>query len=74
MKQVCVKYIPLVINNNVAEHLLTTIFFTDTIDGANDTYTNITSLPELSNYMTTHFVLISGASLAGCVIIISFGI
>jgi len=45
---------------------------TDIIDRSNDTYTNITSLPELSNYMTTHFVLISGASLAGCVIIISF--
>ncbi|XP_025404918.1 uncharacterized protein LOC112679358 isoform X2 [Sipha flava] len=46
---------------------------TNAIDGFNDTYTNITSLPELSNYMTSHFVLISGASLAGCVIIISFG-
>jgi len=47
--------------------------FTDVIDRSNDTYTNITSLPELSNYMTTHFVLISGASLAACVIILSFG-
>lgn len=48
-------------------------FFIDAIDRSNDTYTNITSLPELSNYMTSNIVLISGASLAGCVIILSFG-
>lgn len=47
--------------------------FTESIDRSNDTYANITSLPELSNYMTSHFVLISGASLAACVIILSFG-
>ncbi|VVC27708.1 Hypothetical protein CINCED_3A005825 [Cinara cedri] len=45
---------------------------TDGIDKSNETYTNITSLPELSNYMNSHFVLISGASIAGCVIILSF--
>lgn len=49
-------------------------FFTDLVDKLNDTNTNITSLPEISNYMTTHFVIISGASVAGCVIILSFGI
>ncbi|XP_050424127.1 uncharacterized protein LOC126835517 [Adelges cooleyi] len=38
----------------------------------NDTIANITSLPELSNYMTTQIVLISGASIVGCVAIISF--
>lgn len=47
--------------------------FTDAIDRSNNTYGNITSLPEVSNYMTSHLVLISGASLAGCVIILSFG-
>lgn len=30
-------------------------------------------MPELSNYMTTQVVLISGASIAGCVVILSFG-
>jgi len=48
--------------------------FTDILDRSNDTYTNITSLPEISSYMNSHFVLISGASLAGCVILLSFGI
>lgn len=48
--------------------------FTDIVERSNDTYTNITSLPELSSYMNSHFVLISGASLAGCVILLSFGI
>lgn len=51
------------------------LVFTDVGDRSNDTSANITfTLPELSNYMNTHFVLISGASLAGCVIILSFGI
>ncbi|XP_060863806.1 uncharacterized protein LOC132940307 isoform X1 [Metopolophium dirhodum] len=45
---------------------------TDILDRSNDTYTNITSLPEISSYMNSHFVLISGASLAGCVILLSF--
>ncbi|XP_050520829.1 uncharacterized protein LOC126894115 isoform X2 [Daktulosphaira vitifoliae] len=45
---------------------------TDEITKLNDTFANITSMPELSNYMTTQIVLISGASIAGCVVILSF--
>lgn len=55
------------------ENVIIFLLFTDIIERSNETYTNITYLPEVSNYMTTHLVLISGASLAACVIILSFG-